>query len=376
MPQIELEHVTKSYTDADGRPVSALADVTLAVERGELLALAGPSGSGKTTLLRLVAGLEAPTAGKIRVGGQPIGSISPRERPIGMVFQTTALFPEMTVADNLAFGLKVRGAASSEIRTRVGEAVEVLGLAGCLRRKPAALSGGERQRVALGRALVRRPDVLLLDEPLSAVDPQLRTQLRGLVRDLHARIGAATVYVTHDHAEAMGLGHRLAVLRAGILEQTGSPSEVYNDPKTLFMAGFLGSRPINLFRGDLQFTAGGARFREASGAFELSLDAAMLPAAGSPRSVILGIRSEHVLPVAPGDTTPAPGCSTITGRVRTLETTGPETYLTLNLGGVDCVVRSNAPNQPGPGSEVKVRFDASAVRLFDPATGRKLGPGA
>src|SRR5437867_7235335 len=263
MAQVVLDHVTKVFDDQ----VMAVDDLTLTVGDGEFIILVGPSGCGKTTALRMLAGLEKLTSGRIAIDGRVINDVSPRDRDIAMVFQNYALYPHMTVFRNLAFGLRQRKVPSREIDRRVHEVSEILGLDELLKRRPAQLSGGQRQRVAMGRALVREPKAFLLDEPLSNLDAKLRVQMRAELKRLHQRLGVTTIYVTHDQVEAMTLGDRIAVMNAGRVQQIGRPQEVYRHPANLFVAGFIGSPPMNLLRGsvregrvqagDLQFARGG-----------------------------------------------------------------------------------------------------------------------
>ena len=239
-----LEGVTKIFSSANGPTVRAVERVTLAVEDGEFLALVGPSGCGKTTLLRLIAGLESPDEGTISLDGKVVNRLEPKDRDVAMVFQSHALFPHLTAFENLAFGLQLRGVPRIEITRRVGEMSELLGLVNCLKRKPAELSGGERQRVALGRALIRRPRGLLLDEPLSNLDAPLRRELRRELVMLHRELRLTTLLVTHDQVEALALGQRVAVMNQGAIEQTATPSELRTHPATPFVAQFLDPSPI------------------------------------------------------------------------------------------------------------------------------------
>jgi sn-glycerol 3-phosphate transport system ATP-binding protein len=243
--EVRLEHVTKRFSDE----VVALDDLSLDVGDGEFLILVGPSGCGKTTALRLVAGLEKPSEGSIMIGDRLVNDITPRDRDIAMVFQNYALYPHMTVYRNLAFGLKERHTPKPEIERRVGEASAILGLDELLKRRPAQLSGGQRQRVAMGRALVREPKAFLLDEPLSNLDAKLRVQMRAELKRIHQRLGITTIYVTHDQVEAMTLGDRIVVMSNGRVQQIGTPQAVYGQPDNLFVAGFIGSPPMNLLRG-------------------------------------------------------------------------------------------------------------------------------
>jgi len=314
-------------------PVEAVRDLTLEVADGELMVLVGPSGSGKTTALRMLAGLEAVSAGRIRIGDRVVNDVSPRDRDVAMVFQDYALYPQMTVRDNMAFGLRRRKLPRSEVERRVKGTCEALGLSDLLERRPRQLSGGQQQRVALGRALVREPQVLLMDEPLSNLDAQLRTQARAEVRRIQREAGTTTVYVTHDQVEAMTLGDRLAVLNEGRLEQAGTPVELYDEPANVFVGGFLGSPPMSFL--DCQ----GDR---------------------------LGVRPEHVLPWAEGAGLLGP----LGGRVSWLESLGRETFVGIDTGGATLValVEGRAASQPG--DEVRVGLVADGVRRFD-ADGRR-----
>src|SRR5487761_1655566 len=242
MAQIVLDHVDKVYQGA----VKALDDLNLEVKEGEFMVLVGPSGCGKSTALRSIAGLEEITGGTISIGSRVVNDLPPKDRDIAMVFQNYALYPHMTVADNRAFGLKRRHTPKAEIKRRVGEAAELLGLEPYLSRKPAALSGGQRQRVAMGRAIVREPAAFLMDEPLSNLDAKLRVSMRAALNQLHERLGTTTVYVTHDQVEAMTLGQRVAVMRDGRIQQAGEPHVLYREPRNLFVAAFIGSPSMNL----------------------------------------------------------------------------------------------------------------------------------
>src|ERR1700733_13150596 len=247
MARIALDHVEKAY----GGGVKALDDLRLEVKEGEFMVLVGPSGCGKSTALRSIAGLEEITGGTISIGERVVNDLPPKDRDIAMVFQNYALYPHMTVADNLAFGLKLRHTPKAEIKRRVGEAAELLGLDPYLNRKPAALSGGQRQRVAMGRAIVREPGAFLMDEPLSNLDAKLRVSMRAALNQLHERLGTTTVYVTHDQVEAMTLGTRVCVLRDGRLQQVDTPQELFDAPVNLFVAGFIGSPSMNFVTADL-----------------------------------------------------------------------------------------------------------------------------
>src|SRR5215207_7098706 len=248
MAEIQLENVTKRFPDG----YEAVRDMNLNIKDGELMILVGPSGCGKSTALRMVAGLEDITDGELRIGGDVVNDKAPKDRDIAMVFQNYALYPRMSVRDNMGFALKLRGAPKEEIDSKVEEAARILDLTQHLDRKPANLSGGQRQRVAMGRAIVRDPAAFLMDEPLSNLDAKLRVQMRAEVSRLQQRLGTTTVYVTHDQTEAMTLGDRVAVMRAGILQQFDSPRELYNNPRNLFVAGFIGSPSMNFFSGRME----------------------------------------------------------------------------------------------------------------------------
>jgi multiple sugar transport system ATP-binding protein len=310
MSEIVLSGVSKAFPGG----VKAVDGISLTISSGEFMVLVGPSGCGKTTLLRMIAGLEGVTDGSIRLGERDITHLEPRERDIAMVFQDYALYPHMTVRGNLSYGLRVRKTPKREIERRVDEVAELLGLGELLDRLPAALSGGQRQRVAMGRAIARRPQVYLMDEPLSNLDAKLRVRVRADLARLHAQLGVTTVYVTHDQVEAMQLGQRSAVIRDGQLQQVGRPQTLYRDPANLFVASFIGSPSMNLVRAEVQgdaVTFAGHR---------VPLDLGRRPPAGSPRQVILGIR--------PDDFEDArfspPGLPTIDVRIALFEDLGPE----------------------------------------------------
>ena len=281
MAEIEIKNVTKVFAG----DVVALDDVSLRIEDGEFIALVGPSGCGKSTLLRAIAGLEDVTSGEIAIGGRDVTDLAPRHRDIAMVFQSYALYPHMTVRQNLGYGLRVRRMPKSEIRARVDEIAELLGLADMLERKPAQLSGGQRQRVAMGRAIVRQPQAFLMDEPLSNLDAKLRVGMRASLAQLHQQLGVTTVYVTHDQVEAMTLGQRVAVMRDGHILQVDVPQRLYEQPRDLFVAGFIGSPAMNLVEAtidgdDVSF-----------GQFRVALDPARRP--GTEGRIVLGVRPEY-----------------------------------------------------------------------------------
>jgi multiple sugar transport system ATP-binding protein len=293
MAEIELENVTKVFSG----DVVAIDDVSLRIEDGEFIALVGPSGCGKSTLLRAIAGLEEVTSGQISIGGRDVTDLAPRHRDIAMVFQSYALYPHMNVRDNLGYGLKVRRTSKAEIRRRVEDVAAMLGLDNLLERKPAQLSGGQRQRVAMGRAIVRQPQAFLMDEPLSNLDAKLRVGMRASLAQLHQRLGVTTVYVTHDQVEAMTLGQRVAVMKDGHILQVDTPQRLYEQPRDVFVAGFIGSPAMNL----VEATIDGDDI--AFGQFRVALEPTRRPVSSASGRVILGIRPESFedAAYAPGD---------------------------------------------------------------------------
>ncbi|RRN55078.1 sn-glycerol-3-phosphate ABC transporter ATP-binding protein UgpC [Pseudoxanthomonas sp. SGNA-20] len=358
MADVQLEQVRKVY----GNGHVAVHEASFTIGDGELVVLVGPSGCGKSTLLRMIAGLEEITSGTLRIGGRVVNDVAPRDRDIAMVFQSYALYPHMTVAGNLAFGLKLRGATRAEVERRVASAAGMLGLEGMLDKRPAELSGGQRQRVALGRALVREPAVFLLDEPLSNLDAKLRHGTRTEIARLHQRLGATMVYVTHDQVEAMTLGQRIVVLDGGRVQQIDTPMALYDRPANLFVAGFLGSPAMNVLRGRLH-AGGGLRLEMAQGA-PVPLPGVEVPPAWLEQEVVLGIRPEHLLPVREGEGLEA--------RVEVVEAVGSEAYLHLDFGGQALVARLPPSDLPAPGDRVRLRPDPARVHFFDPRDGRRL----
>jgi len=339
---VEFDRVTKRF-DA----VEAVRELSLAAPDGEFLVLVGPSGSGKTTALRMLAGLESVTEGEIRIGERVVNRVAPRERDIAMVFQDYALYPQMTVYDNLAFALRRRKTPKQAIDERVRRAAGALELGELLERRPRQLSGGQQQRVALGRALVRDPQVFLMDEPLSNLDAKLRVQTRGEIKRLQQEIGTTTVYVTHDQVEAMTMGDRIAVMNHGRLEQVGTPAELYEAPANVFVAGFIGSPGMSF-----------ARVRE------LGLDL------GAPADAIVGVRPEHARPWAEGNGLAGP----LDGWVEYVEALGRETFLGVRHGDdtrlVLCVEGRSAAQA---GDTVAYGLVREGLRYFDADTGRALG---
>ena len=359
MPELELRSVSKTYA-ANRRAVDR---VSIAVGHGELLVLVGPSGCGKSSLLRMIAGLEEISEGEIIIGGRTVNDVPPGERDIAMVFQNYALYPHMTVFENMAFGLRLRKRPRSEIEHRVRETASLLGIAGLLDRLPRALSGGERQRVALGRAMVRQPQVFLFDEPLSNLDARLRVQMRGEIHRLHRRLGVTMIYVTHDQVEAMTLGERIAVLKDGMLQQVADPHTLYHRPANRFVAGFIGSPPMNFLDATVDgdgtvSLAGMTALRPAPGPAAL--------AAGSRRKVTLGVRPED-LSLEPG----GPGGS-LAATLEVREPLGNETLLTWGSPAGAVVSRLSGDAGPVEGERASLHFRYDRLRWFDAETGATI----
>ena len=363
MARVTFDQVSKRFGD-----VTALSELSLEIEDGEFVVLVGPSGSGKTTALRLVAGLEALSDGEIRVGDKVVNGLAPRDRDIAMVFQDYALYPQMTVYQNLAFGLKMRKMPRDQIDRQVRHAADMLDIEALLERKPRALSGGQRQRVALGRALVREPKVFLMDEPLSNLDAKLRVQTRSEIKHLQEQVGTTTLYVTHDQVEAMTMGDRVAVMNEGVLEQVGDTRAVYERPANVFVAGFIGS-PAMTFA-TLGASRDGDQLVLRRGDLSLTLPAAHLPADHVPAEVIVGIRPEHTGLWHDGDGRVGP----IAGRVEYVEMLGRETLIGLVTGGDQhFTVLADADSPLKPEEQASFGFEPGRLYLFDPETQRALG---
>jgi multiple sugar transport system ATP-binding protein len=364
-----LEGVRKEY---DGGVV-AVYGVDLSVGAGEFVVLVGPSGCGKSTTLRMVAGLESITSGRLSIGERVVNDVPPSERDIAMVFQSYALYPHMSVRDNMAFALRLRKRPATEIADRVAAAASTLGLATMLDRTPRQLSGGQRQRVAIGRAIVREPSVFLFDEPLSNLDAALRGEMRRALAGIHQRLGATMLYVTHDQVEAMTLGDRIVVMHEGRVRQVDTPAMVYDHPHDTFVAGFLGSPPMNLLAGVLMQRDERWLVQLADApALELALTPALAAAAAqaSSRSVIVGIRPEHLTAAPAAGAAPSDG---IAATVVLAEPLGHEQLLHLRSGGVTFTVRGAPGARPPTGSLVAVRMAPDHLHLFDAATGLSLG---
>ncbi|HSO97104.1 MAG TPA: ABC transporter ATP-binding protein [Acidimicrobiia bacterium] len=362
MSRVVLDGITKRFGD-----VVAVDDVTLAVEDEELLVLLGPSGCGKSTVLRIIAGLEEPTAGTIRIGDRDVTETEPKDRDVAMVFQSYALYPHMSVERNIEFPLRARRVPKADRSALVAEAARVVGLDELLARKPAELSGGQRQRVALARAIVRRPLAFLMDEPLSNLDAKLRVQTRAELVDLQRRLRATVIYVTHDQVEAMTMGHRIAIIDHGVVQQLDPPQHVYERPANLFVARFIGTPPMNTIDG--RVTSDGAELVFEAPGVRVPLPAALATAARATTmdGAVLGVRPEdlHIHPDGP-----------ITANVVLIESLGHERHLIVHLDdGQVLIVRQPATEPtPGNGEVVRLAADTSGLHLFDPATQQRLDP--
>jgi multiple sugar transport system ATP-binding protein len=358
---VTFDHVYKRYS-AD---VIAVNDLNLEIADGEFLVLVGPSGCGKTTALRCVAGLETISDGKLYIGDRVVNDVAPKDRDIAMVFQSYALYPHMSVYDNLAFGLKLRKTPKADIDRRVKEAAGILGLERFLDRKPKALSGGQRQRVALGRAIVREPAVFLMDEPLSNLDAKLRVQTRAEIARLHQRLGTTTVYVTHDQVEAMTMGDRIAVMRDGILQQVGTPEELYDHPNNVFVAGFIGSPAMNF--ATVKATEGEDLML---GSSKLNLSgAAARAAADRPKGadLLIGFRPEH-LDIADG----ADGAVRIPAKVDVVEYLGNEELIHAQAEGNEIVALIPSDRKVRAGDNIELGVPLDKLHVFDPETEKSL----
>jgi multiple sugar transport system ATP-binding protein len=391
MATVDLEHVSKVYPGG----TQAVSDLTLDVADGEFVVLVGPSGCGKTTALRMVAGLEDVTAGEVRVGDRVVNDVSPRERDVAMVFQNYALYPHMTVAENIGFALKLRKLPKREIDGKVREAADILGLTEMLGRKPSQLSGGQRQRVAMGRAIVREPAAFLMDEPLSNLDAKLRVQMRAEISRVQRRLGVATLYVTHDQTEAMTMGDRVAVLRAGALQQYDAPQVLYDAPTNMFVAAFIGSPAMNLYEATV--SPDGRSVRLGDQTLDLSPAVATAVTAYHDKDVVVGIRPENLQDAALAD---ADG-QVLHGDVELVEALGSERLVHFRIGAgrvrsdatmTDAdddadellageigsasmtvgVARVDPASEIKPGSQARFAVDTGRMHVFDPTTGDNL----
>lgn len=360
--QVAFENVSKTF----GK-VLAVNKLNLQVAQGEFLVLLGPSGCGKTTSLRMLAGLERISSGVIRIGDTIVNELPPRSRNVAMVFQSYALYPHLSVFDNLAYPLRIRGSSRVDIAARVQEVARLLQIETLLERRPKQLSGGQRQRVALGRAIVRHPAVFLMDEPLSNLDAQLRVHTRGELKRLQSELAVTTIYVTHDQAEAMTLADRVAIMRDGLLQQVGPPREIYHRPANMFVAGFLGNPGMNFLKGYLSSDAGSLTWFSNSHRVSLPAEwSSALADASVQGEVILGVRPEDVAIVD------KPGDMALPAEVYVSEALGNETLIRLVLSGQELVARADASFEPEIGTQVWIRPDLRRAHLFNASTQMRI----
>ena len=371
MATVSLKNVKKIYDNK----VTAVHDFNLEIADKEFIVLVGPSGCGKSTTLRMIAGLEDISEGDLLIGGKRMNDVEPKDRDIAMVFQSYALYPHMTVYENMAFALKLRKVPKEEIDKKVREAAEILDITQYLDRKPKALSGGQRQRVAIGRAIVRDPQVFLMDEPLSNLDAKLRNQMRAEIIKLRQRINTTFIYVTHDQTEAMTLGDRIVIMKDGFIQQIGTPQEVFDRPANLFVAGFIGSPQMNFFDGQLSKKDGKYQIQVGEAAIVLADEAQerLSQRGAGDQAVVVGIRPEHISFAI------TPGSHTIASKVDVSEMMGSEVYLHVNAVGRDVVLRIPTVELPAEhrsgipyGTDIHFTFRPELVHLFDPQTEKNL----
>ena len=366
MAGLSLRHIYKKYPGG----VTAVSDFNLEVKDKEFLVLVGPSGCGKTTTLRMIAGLEEITEGELFIGDRLVNDVAPKDRKIAMVFQNYALYPHMSVYENMAFGLKLNKTPKEEIKRRVEEAARILDITHLLDRKPKALSGGQKQRVALGRAIVRNPMVFLLDEPLSNLDAKLRAAMRTELTKLHNRVGTTFVYVTHDQVEAMTMATRIVVMKDGLIQQVDTPQNLYDNPVNIFVAGFIGTPQMNFINGTLEKKGDDVYFNFENNSIKLPADKANNPALAEyiGKEVIAGLRPEciHDEPMRLS----ALAESTVDTFVDVTELMGAEIYLYLNIGETNLIARVSSRSTSRAGDTIKVAFDTSRLHIFDKDTER------
>jgi multiple sugar transport system ATP-binding protein len=366
MAELKLDNIYKIYDNK----VTAVEDFNLHIQDKEFIVFVGPSGCGKSTTLRMIAGLEEISKGDFYIDGKRVNDVPPKDRDIAMVFQNYALYPHMTVYDNMAFGLKLRKFPKDEIDRRVKDAAKILGLEPYLDRKPKALSGGQRQRVALGRAIVRDAKVFLMDEPLSNLDAKLRVQMRAEIAKLHRRLDTTTIYVTHDQTEAMTMATRLVVMKDGVIQQVGAPKEVYENPENVFVGGFIGSPSMNFFTGKLEegkFTVNNSSIAIPEGKMKVLRSQGYVG-----KDIILGVRPEdlHDEPVF----IDASQGSTVKATVEVSELTGAETMIYSQFEGQDFVARVDSRTDVAPGQVIELAFDMNKVHFFDAETEDRIRP--
>jgi len=364
MAKVVLENLYKIYPGK----VTAVRDVNLEIEDQEFMVFVGPSGCGKSTTLRMIAGLEEISKGAIYIDGRRVNDVPPKDRDIAMVFQNYALYPHMSVHQNMAFGLKLRKYPKAEIESRVQEGSEILGIQEYLQRKPKALSGGQRQRVAVGRAIVRKPKAFLFDEPLSNLDAKMRVQMRMEISKLHNRLSATMIYVTHDQVEAMTMGDRIVVMKDGVIQQVAPPMEIYRKPANRFVAGFIGSPPMNFFEGRLESRDGGLFFEEGHFSMRLPEATATRLASRAGRPIVFGIRPEDLSDSGEEDST----VPVLQAALEVKEPMGAEVFLYLNTGKTSFIARVDGHKSYAIGEEVPLRVNIANAHFFDSDSGEVL----
>ena len=364
MASLSLKNICKKYPNG----FEAVKDFNLEVEDKEFIIFVGPSGCGKSTTLRMIAGLEEISSGELSIDGKVVNDVEPKDRDIAMVFQNYALYPHMTVFDNMAFGLKLRKVPKAEIKAKVEEAARILDLEKLLDRKPKALSGGQRQRVAMGRAIVREPKVFLMDEPLSNLDAKLRVQMRAEIAALHQRLGATIIYVTHDQTEAMTLGTRIVVLKDGVIQQVDSPQTLYNEPDNLFVAGFIGSPQMNFIDAECVVSSDSVSLKFGENTIELPAEKAKALKAGNynGKTVVLGIRPEDIDDSQ--SAIEAHGDSVVTTTVTGYELLGSEVLLYYTINGASMTAKVDSKTTARLGDTIKLALDVDKIHVFDKET--------
>jgi len=366
MAEVKIAGLHKRYG-----PIQAVRGVDLEIPEGEFTVLVGPSGSGKSTLLRSIAGLEEVDTGTIEIGGEVVNDMRPRDRDVAMVFQNYALYPYLTVFENIAFGLRARRTPQAAVAPRVQRAARMVGIDALLGRYPRQLSGGQRQRVAIGRAIVRNPRVFLFDEPLSNLDAQLRDEMRGEIKRLHQEIATTMIYVTHDQIEAMTLADRIVLMRDGRIEQQGAPLELFERPASLFVAGFLGSPRMNFLQGRLARSGEGFAIELGGGVPRLALpQERRLDGAADGAPIILGLRPEHVGRAT--GTPPPAGVARLEATIELVQPTGSRSYASFRLADQPLLAELQAHDVSGPGERITVDLNLPRATIFDPETGRAL----
>ncbi|TVP75700.1 MAG: sn-glycerol-3-phosphate ABC transporter ATP-binding protein UgpC [Puniceicoccaceae bacterium] len=371
MSSVTLNNLVKDYPEKGGKYFRAVKNINLEINEGEFMVLVGPSGCGKSTTLRMIAGLEDISGGTIQIGDTIVNNIQPKNRDIAMVFQNYALYPHMTLYDNMAFGLKLAKIPRDEINKRVLDAAKILGIEEMLLRKPKALSGGQRQRVAVGRAIVRQPAVFLFDEPLSNLDAKMRVSMRTEISKLHSRLKATMIYVTHDQVEAMTMGDRICVMKDGNILQVDGPMELYNQPNNMFVAGFIGSPPMNLIHGKVVAQDGSLWFAESEGdadSFRVKLDSRLSKLAQKyeNKEIVFGVRPEDMHD--PATKVEEVNGEMISAVVEVSEPMGSETYLYLRTGHNSVIARVNSGDRYPMMEKVSLMVNFDKVHLFDPTT--------